>query len=227
MYWQEDNKKPGSYRVPDEIFDLIFELKGKQIPVDHAEYLAHEISALISAKSCQDIAIHQIRIAESGNGWNRPVDPQALMHLSRRTRLILRIRKETFDDIQQLVGAELNIDGHNLIVGESKVRALNPLSTLFARAIACDQKQSEDEFLSQIAEELLLMNIRVKKMICGTTGFISRTAGQLFIRSCLIADLTQEESVRLQQKGIGQEQILGCGLFVPHKGIDAVYSKQE
>jgi hypothetical protein len=33
--------------------------------------------------------------------------------------------------------------------------------------------------------------------------------------------------VRLQKQGIGESRNLGCGIFIPHKGIDAVYSVQE
>jgi hypothetical protein len=43
----------------------------------------------------------------------------------------------------------------------------------------------------------------------------------------MVADLEAEESVALQQQGLGQGRMLGCGLFVPHKGIDTVFDIQE
>jgi len=36
-----------------------------------------------------------------------------------------------------------------------------------------------------------------------------------------------EQSVLLQQRGIGAGRLLGCGLFLPHKGIDAINEAQE
>ncbi|NCA73146.1 MAG: type I-MYXAN CRISPR-associated protein Cas6/Cmx6, partial [Sphingobacteriia bacterium] len=38
------------------------------------------------------------------------------------------------------------------------------------------------------------------------------------------AVLTREESIRLQREGLGPHRGLGCGLFIPHKGIDPVKS---
>jgi len=71
------------------------------------------------------------------------------------------------------------------------------------------------------------MNISVSKMICGKTGLIRTDAENIFTRSLMIADLKPDESVRLQKQGIGEGRNLGCGIFVPHKGIDAVYNVQE
>ena len=71
------------------------------------------------------------------------------------------------------------------------------------------------------------MGIEVSKMICGKSGMIRTDEGNIFTRALMIADLQADESVRLQQHGIGDARLLGCGLFVPHKGIDAVYERQE
>jgi len=38
----------------------------------------------------------------------------------------------------------------------------------------------------------------------------------------MIADLKTGESLALQQVGLGEGRKLGCGLFLPHRGIDAV-----
>jgi hypothetical protein len=46
--------------------------------------------------------------------------------------------------------------------------------------------------------------------------------GEIFTRSLMVADLEPEQSVRLQQIGLGAGRTFGCGLFIPHKGIKAV-----
>ena len=38
---------------------------------------------------------------------------------------------------------------------------------------------------------------------------------------------TAEESVRIQQEGIGDMRTMGCGIFIPHKGIDAVRTSED
>jgi CRISPR/Cas system CSM-associated protein Csm4 (group 5 of RAMP superfamily) len=42
----------------------------------------------------------------------------------------------------------------------------------------------------------------------------------------MLADLKPEESLRLQQQGLGPHRLMGCGIFIPHKGIDAVHKPQ-
>ena len=71
------------------------------------------------------------------------------------------------------------------------------------------------------------MSIRVSKIISGKPGEIRAAGENIFTRALMVADLEPEESVTLQQLGIGEDQMLGCGLFVPHKGIDAVHNVQE
>jgi hypothetical protein len=34
--------------------------------------------------------------------------------------------------------------------------------------------------------------------------------------------LSPEQSLRLQQHGLGPQRLLGCGIFVPHKSAAAV-----
>ena len=38
----------------------------------------------------------------------------------------------------------------------------------------------------------------------------------------MLADLSTEESLKLQEHGLGEGRHMGFGIFIPHKGIDAV-----
>ena len=40
--------------------------------------------------------------------------------------------------------------------------------------------------------------------------------------SMMLHALVPEQSLRLQQHGLGPHRLLGCGLFVPHKSAAAV-----
>ena len=121
----------------------------------------------------------------------------------------------------------LQIGHQQVTLGSSVIRKLTTIGTLYARAICCDREQSESDFLTEMAALLKQMNIKVSKMICGRCGEI-RTAGEtVFTRALMVADLEAEESVALQQQGLGHDRMLGCGLFVPHKGIDPVFDIQE
>ncbi|NOQ78964.1 MAG: type I-MYXAN CRISPR-associated protein Cas6/Cmx6, partial [Gammaproteobacteria bacterium] len=47
-------------------------------------------------------------------------------------------------------------------------------------------------------------------------------SGMIKTRSLMIADISPEESIRLQETGVGQYYSYGCGVFIPQKGITAV-----
>lgn len=222
MYWQEENDPNEAYQVPDDVFDVVFKLSGIRLVVDHAQFLAHAVCAKLTEHTRSQIGIHQIRVAESGNGWERPSSAGEMLQLSRRTKLVLRVDQDVYQDVLQLRNSELEIGGQGLKLGDSKLRKLSPLTTLFSHGIACDEDQAETEFLTDMASALHQMEIKVKKMICGTAHSIRSDKGSIFTRSLMVANLTPQESVLLQQRGIGGGRLMGCGLFLPHRSIDAI-----
>jgi len=227
VYWHEENDPNEIYQVPDDVFDVMFKLTGNQLAVDHAQSLAQAVCAKLTDDTQSQIGIHQVRVAESGNGWSRPGTGGEFLQLSRRTKLVLRVNQDVYEDVLQLTGSELEIDGQLLKVGVSAVKKLTSITTLFSHGIVCNDAQSETEFLADIAATLQQMEIKVKKMICGMTHSIRSDSGSVFTRALMVANLTPEESVLLQQRGIGEGRLIGCGLFVPHRGIDAVFTAQQ
>ncbi len=227
MFWHENESAEAEYRVPDDVVDLIFRLRGENLDIDHAYALAEALREHLSPETCSRIGVHGIRLAGSGNGWNRPEQPDAELPLSRRARLIIRVHRDQVDEVRGLSTRRLQIGRQPVEVGDSTERKLSTLGTLHARAIRCEPEQSEQDFMLEIAAQVRALGIEVNKMICGRQGHIRTGDDSLFTRSLMIADLKPEESVRLQQQGIGNSHIIGCGLFVPHKGIDAVHNQQE
>ncbi len=57
-------------------------------------------------------------------------------------------------------------------------------------------------------------------------GTLTTPDGTVHTRSLMLANLSQQGSVRLQQTGLGPRREMGCGIFIPHKGIDAVMNSQ-
>lgn len=228
MFWQEEKEEIPVFAVPDDIVDLSFAVGCKCLPMDHAYALSEALQqALPWLAGEADAGLHLIHGAESGNGWYRPQDSEgALIHLSRRTRMSLRLPKERIDDAAALQGAVLDVAGYPLEVGASTVKKLSSLPTLFARHVIAAADLSEQAFLEQVVAELRDLDIRVTKLMCGKSHDLRGPDGVTHTRSVMIADLDPEESVRLQQKGIGPGRKIGCGLFIPHKGIKAVKETQ-
>ncbi len=219
MYWQEA-KENERYVVPDDIVDVVYSIDCRALPVDHAYALSLAIQqALPWFAEEKHAGLHTIHVAESGNGWMRPDRADALLYLSRRTKLTLRLPKHRLDDAGKLTGRTLDVGGNRLQVEKSVVRPLSPITTVFSRYIVTREGADEDGFLRDAMALFREMGVQPKKMLCGMEHVIATPDRLIRARSLMLADLTVEESVKLQQQGLGPERKLGCGLFIPHKDI--------
>lgn len=224
-YWQEDNPQP---TIPDTLLDVVYKIECRHLPLDHAYALSSAIQqALPWLQDIPQAGIHLIHGAESGNGWMRPQDAtDQPLHLSRRTRMTLRLPTRCVTEAQQLTGKVLDIGGYPLTVGPATIKPLIASSTLFSRYVITD---TEDEMalMGMIAQQLQLMGITPRKLLCGKPHSLQTPTQALLTRSVMIADLTPIESISLQHQGIGEGRKLGCGLFIPHKGISAVNATEQ
>ena len=224
-FWTEEREEDKAFKVPDDIVDLSFAIRCKCLPLDHAYSLSQALQRELPWIADEEAAgIHLIHVAESGNGWFRPQDGDALLHLSRRTRMMLRVPKHRIDDVRKLEGRMLEIEGHALeVTGDATIKQLSALSTLFARhVVMADAAMSESQFLEYVVAELRALEIPVRKVLCGKAHDIRTPAELIHTQSVMVADLEPEAAVRLQQQGIGPGRKIGCGLFLPHKGIKPV-----
>lgn len=228
MFWENEKDENSPYVVPDDVVDLVYNIDCKCLPLDHAYSFSTALREALPWIDSEDRAgIHLIHGAESGNGWMRPEDTgDAVLHLSRRSRMMLRVPKHRIEDAQALTGQTLEIDGHALEVGAAKVKLFSTLPTQFARYVAIPEDIEHDDesaFMQAAVEQLRALDIKVRKMLCGRAHAIQHPDGAIQTRSVMLADLEVEEAVVLQQHGIGLHRMLGCGLFIPHKGIRAVH----
>jgi len=228
MFWEEDKDENSPYVVPDDVVDLVYNINCKCLPLDHAYAFSNVILAALPWMNDEPQAgIHLIHGAESGNGWMRPEDTtNELLHLSKRSRMTLRVPKHRIDDAMGLTGEKLDIDGHSLEVGKAKVKLFSTLPTQFARYVVVPEGVSHDDeaaFMAYAVEELKALDVRVRKLLCGRAHALQHPDGDLYARSIMLADLDLEEAVTLQQQGVGQHRKIGCGLFMPHKGVKAVH----
>ncbi|RMD71351.1 MAG: type I-MYXAN CRISPR-associated protein Cas6/Cmx6 [Gammaproteobacteria bacterium] len=219
MYWKEPQEKP--VEASERMVDVLFTISCRVLPLDHAHALSQAILGALPWLEGEEGGIHLIHGAESGNGWYRPETPDALLYPSRRTRMSLRLPKGRVEDAKALSGKTLDIGGHALTVGKPSVKPLKPSGTLFSRYVV-DLGKDEDTFLEDVAREIEAMGISVNKLLCGKPHLLRFPEGALSTRSLMVADLRPEDSVRLQEKGLGTWQKQGCGLLVAYKDIKPV-----
>ena len=225
MFWKEDEAATDEFKVSGDIVDVVYAIRCRSVPLDHAHALSESIhSALPWFAEEPDAGLHMIHISEAGNGWFRPDNPDTdELILSRRSRLILRLPKHRFEQAGELTGMELEVAGRSLTVGEHKTRPLSSASTQFSRYVQTEDIDNEEQFLKYIAAELeALLETDIRKIMCGKAHTLNTPQGHINTRSVMVADLAPESAVLLEQKGLGTGRKMGCGLFIPHKGIKAV-----
>ena len=228
MYWQDQEDRGKQYVVPNEVMDVSFKVQCRLLPLDHAYDLSQTIQANLPWIAEEPLAgIHLIHGAESGNGWIRPQEPDALLSLSRRTRFMLRLPKHRIPDAMQIAGKKMQVGEHEMILSQPQEKLLSSHTTVFARYIVTDYLTDEEAFLEEAYELLKSQGIQARKMMSGRAHVLRTPEDNLATRSLMIDSLDKEESVHLQQHGLGRGRKMGCGLFLPHKGIDAVRQSQE
>ena len=144
---------------------------------------------------------------------------------------MLRLPKHRVDDASKLAGQTLNVAGNELVLTMPNQKPLSVLTTIFARYVVASNMENniedEETFLNQTAEMLRKEGIQVKKMMSGRAHVLRMPGKNLLTRSLMIDGLKTEESIYLQQNGLGAGRLVGCGLFIPHKGIEAVGEAQQ
>jgi CRISPR-associated protein Cas6 len=219
MYWQEEVNEQ-QFVVPDRVIDLLFQIDCPTLPVDHAWRLSQEIKRVLPwFGEDPNEGLHIIHGAESGNGWERPQASDDLLYLSRRVKLVLRLPRVRVEAAQALSGKILNPSDHSIAVGKSKTRRLGITNFLYSRYVIGPQRSSEDEFLDWAAKALAALGISFKKILCGKSCSLSRGEEKLETRSLLVANLSFQDAVTLQESGIGPHRSMGCGLFIPQKSF--------
>jgi len=227
VFWTENSENKVVFVVPEDIMDVMFSLKCKTLPIEHAHALSMAMHEVLPWLENDDRAgVHLIHVAESGNGWMRPDDTEnEILCLSRRTKMTLRLPKERIEETKSiLLNKTFDIDGHVLTIGEGVSKPFVALPTLFCRYVVTDPGDDEMAFMHWAVERLNDMNIPIKKMMAGKQNAFKTPTDTICTRSLMVAELEEEQSVRLQQNGMGTHRTMGCGLFMPQKGIKAVNS---
>jgi CRISPR-associated protein Cas6 len=223
MFWQEDDdNKP---REQSDVIDLLFDLQCREIPVDHAHALSAALREHLPEIGPESgIGVHTIHVAGSQNGWERPeFSREERLLTSRRTKLTLRVPRERAGEIRQLLhGKQLRLENCEVTIGKAKEKELSKQGTIFSRYVQCLPDEEEMDFLERMASELQQHGIRIKKALCGKTTMVYTPEGEVATRSLMLAELKRDESQLLQEVGLGPGREMGLGIFIPHKGIEAV-----
>jgi CRISPR-associated protein Cas6 len=202
-----------------DIVDAVFAIACRSLPVDHAYALSQAIQEALPWFAQEPGAgLHTVHGAASGSGWMRPEGAGALLQLSHRAKLALRLPRHRLDDAAALLGRTLQVAGSPLRVEKMALRPLSRITTLFSRSVVLAEGD-EAEFVGAATAGLGALGIGAERMVCGRVTPVATPARTYRTRSLMLAGLTLEQSLLLQQSGLGAGRKFGCGLFIPHKDI--------
>lgn len=191
--------------------DLFFPVHGREIPVDHGYPLFAALSRSLEdpdnpwLHESADIGVHLIRGCYQGQGR---------LALGPRAILGVRLPAALIPKLLPLAGKSIQVDGNSLRVGIPQPHALNPAPNLYAHLVTCRNGQDEGRFDAEIARQMAALNIHGKAQRGPRRTFTVKDK-KVVAHSLLVTELTAEESIRLQEAGLGGRRKLGCGMFVP------------
>lgn len=210
-----------------DVVDAMFAIACPTLPVDHAYALSKAVETVLPWFAEEPGAgLHTIHGAASGSGWMRPEGADALLQLSHRAKLGLRVPVHRFDDAAALVGRTLDVAGWRLRVEQVALRPLSRITTLFSRSVIVGG-EDEADFSAAAVAELDALGIHPGRIVCGRTTPVATPGRTYETRSLMVAGLAPEQSLALQRRGLGAERKLGCGLFIPHKDIADLRSRSD
>ncbi|NOT56088.1 MAG: type I-MYXAN CRISPR-associated protein Cas6/Cmx6 [Deltaproteobacteria bacterium] len=189
--------------------DLAFRLTGSTVPVDHGYALYAALSRIApELHADQEVGVHPIRGVYGGDGK---------LHLTDLSRLILRLPDEQIRTHLKLAGKQLEVDGHVIQVGVPEVRGLLPVTSLRARLVTIKGFMEETAFIEAVRRQLANLSV-VGELHRGERRTFRVRDKQVVGFEMGMTGLTAEESLAVQEKGLGGRRRMGCGVFVPTKG---------
>jgi len=216
--------------MPEErgdVVDAVFAIACPSLPVDHAYALQQAIQEALPWFAQEPQAgLHTVHGAASGSGWMRPEGADALLQLSHRAKLALRLPAHRAQEAAALVGRTLQVAGWPLRVERMTLRPLSRITTLFSRYVVLAEGD-EVAFVGAASAELGALGIRAERMVCGRVTPVATPERTYQARSLMLAGLALEQSLLLQQSGLGAGRKFGCGLFIPHKDIADLRSRAD
>jgi len=210
------------------VVDVRFRLEGNLIPVDHGYLLLSAIAQQLPELHGNDeVGIHPISGRLAGN---------RCLAITEQSFLTLRVSTDRIAGILPLAGKLLSLGEHGVRIGVPQTRTLIPSARLYSRIVVIKGFTLPEKFLAAAGRQLQDMEIRgnptlveqshiaqtnVDKKSGTHSPFLRRTIQihdkQIVGFALRVGELTAEESIRLQEKGLGGRRRFGCGIFIPDR----------
>jgi len=189
--------------------DLGFPIaRGLTLEVDHGHALFLALAGVCTGlERIPGLGIHTVR--------GTPGPAKGELTLTEESEVRLRIPSGSASLLRALAGAELEVGGHAIRLGEPQAHSLTPVSGLWARTVTIHFQgmavaAAHDQLALRFARDFPWGAFKLLRP--RTIRFEGR---QLLGFEMAVRGLTPQASLLLQAQGFGGRRALGCGLFVP------------
>jgi CRISPR-associated protein Cas6 len=187
----------------------------RSIPVDHGYALYGAVSRVLPTVHTENgVAIHPISGRQFGDG---------LLMLMPWSTLTLRLPADQIPAVLPLAGKSLQIGDTSLRIGVPQVYALEPATALRSRLVVIKVSHinpgqvTEEQFTAAARKQLDTLGIAPEaRLTLGKRRTLRVKDAEIVGYEVLVEGLTAEESLALQEAGLGGKHHMGCGVFVPH-----------
>ncbi|MEN3336160.1 MAG: hypothetical protein V7641_5525 [Blastocatellia bacterium] len=186
--------------------ELRFPLMGVALPCDHGQAMFRAISRLIpEAASAGWLLVKDVRSVRQSSIAIPNVLP---------ARLRMRLPQSRVSLMLELAHRRLQVGSHPVRLGTPEISLLRPCSSLYAKCVVINGCATAGAFLDALVWRLDEMGIADEIDIGPQRRF--RAGRRSVIGFALtLHDLSEENSIALQEQGLGNHRHLGCGFFVP------------
>ena len=188
--------------------DAWFPSSGSRIPSLHGYQL---FSAICRAQPAfhqsPDWGLHTVHGRPLGDG---------LIEVPRNARFGLRLPPEQLALALALCGRTMDIGGHPLQVGFPEVRPLQPATSLSARMVTIKGYTEAEPFALGLARQLDGLGVAAE--VEPGPRLVQRAGDHTIIGFALrLHGLSEADSLRLQEVGLGGRRHMGCGVLRPSR----------
>ena len=196
-----------------QVADFVFELGAGMVAHEHADALAGALCRALPWLADEPLAgILPLSGLSRGDGGH---------FVGRRSRLVLRLPLSRAASADALSGTTLDVAGCALAVGTSTRRPLQPVTDVVYSHFVSFDTEDEISFLDQCRTALAGRGIQAHP-VTGKARHLHSAAGFVHGFALMLHGLSPADSVGIQEQGLGEHRLHGCGMFVPHKTIHAV-----
>lgn len=201
--------------------NLIFPVVGPPWPALRTDHAYALYSAVCRLAPCVHVPDYPLGISPIGGDYVG----QGTLQLVRHSRLKLRLPAERIPDLLPLAGQPLDLDGATVRLGVPRIVPVLSSTLVAARLVTIKNHQEPEAFRDAVVQQLVERDVDGRVELPLTQRGprqgqprrrVLRIHGRHIVGYAVqVSGLSDGDSIRLQETGLGGRRKLGCGIFEP------------